>query len=239
MSAQSLYALLPVSIIVLSLALVAVVASYAPVLKWFFAYKQDEKNYRASSLKESQAILDGARKQAEEIILAAGKKAEENINNLTVLDQNAITQSQEFLREFTVKRNQELDQITQQYINEYKILFDTIKNEDLAKLKFTSESITEQFNNLLGSLETTVKQETQEYIKIIQKRLDQSNEIIQNDLNAYKQHQLEILSDHVYQIVCQVIAGNIAKTLSPDEHKALIMKSLAQIKSNNDQNHPS
>lgn len=235
MPAQNLLALLPVAIIVLSLAMVAVVSSYAPLLKWFFDYRKDEKNYKDAALREAQTIIDAARKQAEEIVLAAGKQAEENIKNINLMDDNLKKQSDDLLRELSVKRNDEVAQLTQQYINEYRSFFDSAKNEDIAKLKTTADAINSKVNELLSDLDTTIKEEAKQYIKIIQNRLDESDKSIQSDLNSYKKHQLELLSDRVYEIITQVIAKNVAKTLSPDEHKALIMKSLEEVKNNNGQ----
>lgn len=191
--------------------------------KLFRKLNEAERELRRHYLKK-------AKTQASQIVEEASQEALDMLN-----DSRTLSSKDQALLEAVVKKVSDeqstylktaLDQMMQEYKNELQ----QAKSNNINMLSNISKDIEANTSTQFADYVNTIKNETIGSEKIISKKIDDEYKSIQNEIITYKNEAFRKIDSQIIDLLKKISIEVTEKSISPQDHKDLIIKTLEKAK---------
>jgi len=212
--------LYPLSVLVSVLLLVIVLASYRKLFEKYVDLKQ--KGNIAVVRKEAQAIIEDARKEADEIIKEGSIKADSVVNETKMF----TTEVSELFSE-QVRNSVKRQAVT------YEVALDQTKSELVDTISDIARQIRQKALADIAEFKDALKKETLSAREVIRNNVNLEFEKIEDEIKNYKESRIAQSDEIVNEIIKEVTKNVLAKSISSEDHKDLIVNALKDAKRKN------
>lgn len=210
---------LVISILILSLALIALVFYYGKTIHKIHSYRREEEHLKLQMHKKADELLEEARQKANNIIREAEfVKDKEKLAFNESLNASSINQIKDF------------EKVSQDFLKTYRNELDLIKSQTIQVIKNISKDIEKHTLFEIKDFKEILKKETFASQKIVEQKIEKDYNEAKGAIEAYRAEKLKIIDNDIYKILQKVSMLVLGKTLSPQDHENLIIESLNQAK---------
>lgn len=182
----------------------------------------DQSAYLKISVSKLTQEFDAQLLQLKNNNLQALATVSKEINNTSTAQINEHNKALEQVRENTNKLILELNTQLQQ-----------LKNNNINILTNISKDIESNTSSQLGTYVKTLEEETVLSEKAIGKMANEEYKKVEDEIQTYKNEQFKKIDAKVTDLIKKLTAEIFEKSISPEEHKDLIIKTLEKAKTEN------
>lgn len=184
---------------------------YVILLFKYMDLRSKRKTYEKDALERSQKILDKA------IIEASG----------------IISKAQVLGEEVRSKISDSTTQISDNQKDVYQKVLDEVRNQLYEVVQKASQDIKQDAQEEIASFANSVRQETIATESEVKTKISQEYINLERDLEEYKRTKMIETAEQVEKLVAVVSKKVFTESLTPENHKDLILRALEEAKKNN------
>lgn len=221
---------LVITIFILALTIIIIIVYFLRSIKKFHLYQIENQNLKDGVAKKNSSTLDEARNRAVKIIDEANNKALDIIqraNLFTNISDDALKRE---LRNVTQLELKSFEKATSDFIKVYEAVLNELRLKNVEIFQNVSKNI--EINTLeeIKKFKNVIEQETISSEKLVKKKIDHEYSLAKKDIDTYRQNQLNMMDDKIYEILENVSKLVLGKTINLSEHEMLIIDSLEKAK---------
>lgn len=213
MDIVTLLAVLILGVLILGIAVLILLIVYIRNRKTFEGYIKRLENIELRSKSKAAAVLDDAEAQSVQIVRRASKQA------------TKIIQQAELLTEDSKERAVELMEDT------YKNLLDRIVSDNLNIFQNISKHIEAEAEKDIHNFRKIVLKKTLIAERALEKELETEKKEIEKKLQEYRDRRIKEAENSIGELIKEIAKQVLGESLTPKQHKELIVKALEEAKS--------
>lgn len=220
---------LVITIAILALTIIVLIILFLKSLrKSYLQHEKDENNDAIAASNSSS--LEEARSKAVKIIDRANNKAMDIIQkaNLFITVRNDSFNKE--LKDITQKELKMFEEETSGFIKVYEDVLNDLKSRNVEIFQNISKDIEISTLEEIKKFKYIIEQETIASQEMISKKINHEYSLAKKDIETYKQSQLIIVDERIYQILEKVSTLVMGKAISLSDHEALVIDSLEKAK---------
>jgi cell division septum initiation protein DivIVA len=195
-----------------------------------YAEERDFQKEQEKVYKNSEKIIDEARKQANLIVEEAAQKAKHLVLDAEYVRSDLAHDIESSIKtvgtsavELFIKDSKEIDE-------QYKEVFSQIKKEYSQHTQEALAALQKLAVSELDSFSKNLKKETLNSQVFIGARINEEFETKQKEIEAYKSQRLKLVDQTINEIIAKVAEEVLGKAIPIDEHEALVLEALEKAK---------
>jgi hypothetical protein len=216
--------------LILGVSLVIVIQDLFKLEKRMQTSEEENSSFRNALQQEADIVLTEANKRAMHVVDDANKKALDIINTTEVYNEASKNELQTSLDSITKAEKEQLSHVGNELLASYKQAISNVKTESNQVMQNVSKEIEKQAASELSTFTTTLRQESADYHKQMQSKLESAYNEAQKDAVLYKQMQMKKAEDEVIELIRFITESAIGKGLTLQQHQNLVLDALEEAK---------
>ena len=214
---QTLIYILALIVLALILLVIGSVVSYIKLLHKFQQYKEGrEKDIDPATL------LAQARAKSEEMLTDAHKRSVE-----------MIASTEHYLKRQEGVIQKELSNSDQTYVNLYRETLKNMQSQAIKQLENLPNDLKLTMVTAIDNFRSALSQEVQKAQAETSKTIKEAYQVAQDEIDKYKEERMSQIDASILEIIKDVTAKVLGKSISYDEHEKLVQKALEESKKKN------
>lgn len=228
--APAIFVFLVIAIMVVAVGLVICVYEYTRTISKNTEIEQELLTIKRSQHEDVIKALEKAQKETEEIIANANKKATEILGEAKVFSSDEREHLQEKLRTIIDNQTIAFNDINKALSKEYQKSFISAEQEAIKLFTKTTKSITDTAVSEIQDFKSVLENETVNSQKIVNTKIEQAYQQVEQELSQYKKQQLEEIDKHASERMRQIARYVFSNGLTIDQQELLIQKAIDALK---------
>lgn len=179
--------------------------------------------------KESR-ILAAAQDESARMIKEAAQNASHIVSNAEVIVRNAEQDMKAALSSQLQKEEQKLAGISDEIMAAYRLTLESAKKEYDKTAESAARGIADGAHDAIKEFQAFFTEKTVQYQSVVDQHIKEWHAEARKEIHDYKREAMKKIDDGIYQIVLSVAKQVLGKTISMEEHQALIVRALDEAK---------
>lgn len=188
------------------------------------ARSKDETSKKILSLSEE------TRNKAIRIIDEANSKALDIIQRAHLFSGISNDYFNDELKAVTERKLHVFEKTTEDFIKVYQTVLNELKLKNVEILQNVSKNIEDTTLEEIKKFKSIIEKETIASQNLVKKKIDYEYSLAKKDIEVYKQSELKIVDEKIYEILETISKLVLGKAIQLSEHEDLIIESLAKAK---------
>lgn len=218
------------SVIVLSLALLAMAVSYYHVLKKLLHREEKLDELFQEVNEKGKDLLEHTRKKSSHVIEEATKKAKELIADSQSLSIDSKKVLDEALSDLIKNQVASFQKASEDFLKEYKNELEMLRSNTVQVARNVSKDIEDDAVREVDNYRQVLQKETIDSQKIVEAKIEEDYAKTQKEVTAYREKMLKEVDEDIYKILETVSKEAIGKSIPLAQHEQLIIDALEKAK---------
>lgn len=188
------------------------------------ARSKDETSKKILSLSEE------TRNKAIRIIDEANSKALDIIQRAHLFSGISNDYFNDELKAVTERKLNVFEKTTEDFIKVYQTVLNELKSKNVEIFQNVSKNIEASTLDEIKKFKSIIEKETIASQNLVKKKIDYEYSLAKKDIEVYKQSELKIVDEKIYEILETISKLVLGKAIQLSQHEDLIIESLAKAK---------
>lgn len=218
---------LVITIFILALTIIILVIYFLRSIK---KIQHQMQNGNLSNPKKNSSVSDETKNKAVKIIDEANNKALDIIQRTNLF---ANINSDNFNKELKALTERELkgfEKATTDFIKVYESVLNDLQSTNVEIFQKVSNNIETSTLEEIKKFKGVIEQETISSQKMVKKKFDHEYSLAKKDIEIYRQSELSMVDEKIYEILETVSKLVLGKTIELSHHEELVIESLEKAK---------
>ncbi|MBI2443511.1 MAG: hypothetical protein HYV40_06450 [Candidatus Levybacteria bacterium] len=225
-----IFLVLVAAIFGLALVILFIINSYNHLIRKIEQAEEEKIHLHDSINAKASEMLQSAHEQNLKIIEDANKEAADILASAQVSKTEATTLLKEKIDQIVELQKKTTDSMNQQFAKNYQLALQKLQGEDIKSFEKISKDVENTVSTEMQEFTKTLKNETMDAHAIMQERIESEYAKVEEDIEKYKEEELNKIHDAVYPLLKNVISLVIGRSLSVQDHEELIIQAIQQAK---------
>lgn len=217
-------------ILIIPIALLLIAVYFSKLAKRLHLYQIDMDSPKSKNYKDK--TLDEARSKAMKIIDEANNKALDIVQKSNLFVSSISDNFDSQLKNVTSIQLKAFGKATTEFIQLYASVLNDLKSKNIEVFQNVSKNIENSTLEEVKKFKSIIEGETIASRKVLKEKIDREYLIAKKDVDTYKENELKMIEDNIYEILEKVASMVIGKAIKASEHEELIIKALNRAKEN-------
>lgn len=179
--------------------------------------------------KESSILLQ-TQDESARMIKEAAQNASHIVSNAELVVRSVERDIKTALSSQLQKEEQKLSSISGEIMTAYRAILESGKKEYDKTAESTARDIANGAHDAIKEFQTFFTEKTVQYQSVVDQHIKEWHAEARKEIHDYKRDAMKKIDDGIYQIVLSVAKNVLGKTISLEEHQALILRALDEAK---------
>lgn len=217
-------------ILIIPLGLIIITVYFSRLTKRFHLYQIEINGSKSPAAKDK--TLDEARNKAMKIIDDANNKALDIVQKSNLFVSSISDNFDSQLKNVTSIQLKAFGKATTEFIQLYASVLNDLKSKNIEVFQTVSKNIENSTLEEVKKFKNIIEEETIASRKVLKEKIDREYLIAKKDVDLYKQNEIRMIEDNIYEILEKVASLVLGKAIKVSEHEELIIKALDKAKEN-------
>lgn len=204
----------------------------ASVTAWYVYYlhkKEKELHDREHAiLVTGSKLIDHAQNRANDILETAADKAKQTLMETQFVKADISKELSKALQEVSEATVQKFKDQSGEFDKQYRNLLEQMKQEYAANARGTISLLDKAVTKEIEDFRKILKDETVTSQEVLNKDVTEAFDQAKKEIENYKREKMKEADTHINQVLDQILAEVLHKTLTTQDHQALVMQALEQ-----------
>lgn len=181
-------------------------------------------------------VLEEAKEKSLEILGTSQDRARKILDSVEFINVETKKELDLELKKLSEKQMSSFENLSSDLVNVYKNSLEDQHKVGLEQIEKTSEFVQEELKNQIDGLKNSLQKETAQSEEQIRAMISADYENAKSEIEKYKNEKFSEINIKVYELIPQITKEILGRTLTIDDHQAVVMKILDDAKRDNNLN---
>lgn len=191
---------------------------------------QIQASVKDETLKKNLSLSEETRNKAIRIIDDANSKALDIIQRAHLFSGISNDYFNDELKAVTERKLNVFEKTTEDFIKVYQTVLNELKSKNVEIFQNVSKNIEASTLDEIKKFKSIIEKETIASQNLVKKKIDYEYSLAKRDIEVYKQSELKIVDEKIYEILETISKLVLGKTIPLSQQEDLIIESLAKAK---------